>query len=54
MLIRVKQIIGPTRPVTVPQIWIDGKYVGGADAVARYFTFSKRKASVVVTAEVQP
>ena len=33
MLARVKPIIGPKSPVTVPQIWIDGDYVGGADAL---------------------
>ena len=33
MLARVKPIIGPKTPVTVPQIWIDGTYVGGADAL---------------------
>ena len=31
MLARVKPIVGPKTPITVPQIWIDGKYVGGAD-----------------------
>ncbi|MEM1139728.1 MAG: glutaredoxin domain-containing protein [Pseudomonadota bacterium] len=31
MLSRVKPIIGEKTPVTVPQIWIDGTYVGGAD-----------------------
>ena len=31
MLARVKPIIGPKTPVTVPQIWLDGNYVGGAD-----------------------
>lgn len=31
MLARVKPIIGPKTPVTVPQIWLDGHYVGGAD-----------------------
>jgi glutaredoxin len=30
MLARVKPIVGPKTPVTVPQIWVDGKYVGGA------------------------
>lgn len=30
MLARVKPIIGPKTPVTVPQIWLDGHYVGGA------------------------
>ena len=33
MLARVKPIIGPKTPVTVPQIWIDGSYIGGADAL---------------------
>ncbi len=31
MLGRVKPIIGPKTPVTVPQIWMNGTYVGGAD-----------------------
>jgi glutaredoxin len=30
MLARVKPIVGPKTPVTVPQIWITGDYVGGA------------------------
>ena len=30
MLARVKPIIGPKTPVTVPQIWLNGVYVGGA------------------------
>ena len=30
MLGRVKPIVGPKTPVTVPQIWFDGEYVGGA------------------------
>ncbi len=34
MLARVKPIIGPKSPVTVPQIWLDGQYVGGADMLA--------------------
>ena len=35
MLGRVKPIIGPKTPITVPQIWIDGKYVGGADELSK-------------------
>ena len=35
MLWRVKLEIGPKVPVTVPQIWIDGKYVGGADELSK-------------------
>ena len=31
MLSRVKPIIGPKKPVTVPQIWLKGEYIGGAD-----------------------
>ena len=34
MLARVKPIIGPKTPVTVPQIWLDGQYVGGADQLS--------------------
>ena len=31
MLARVKPIIDPKTPIAVPQIWLDGHYVGGAD-----------------------
>ena len=31
MLGRVKPIVGPKTPITVPQIWLNGNYVGGAD-----------------------
>lgn len=31
MLALVKPLIGAKTPITVPQIWIDGSYVGGAD-----------------------
>ena len=31
MLGRVKPIVGPKTPITVPHIWIDGEYVGGAN-----------------------
>ena len=34
MLARVKPIVGHKTPITVPQIWIDGDYVGGADQLA--------------------
>ena len=33
MIPRVKEHIGERTPVTVPQIWIDSRYVGGADAL---------------------
>jgi len=35
MLARVKPIIGPKTPITVPQIWIEGGYVGGADQLGK-------------------
>lgn len=35
MLARVKPIVGPKTPITVPQIWIDGRYVGGADQLGQ-------------------
>jgi len=35
MIGRVKPIIGPKTPVTVPQIWLDGTYVGGADELVK-------------------
>lgn len=35
MLARVKPIVGPKTPITVPQIWIEGRYVGGADQLAK-------------------
>ncbi len=34
MLARVKPIVGPKTPITVPQIWIDSTYVGGADQLS--------------------
>ena len=33
MIARVKPIIGEKTPVTLPQIWMDGEYIGGADAL---------------------
>ena len=34
MIARVKPIVGPKTPITVPQIWIDGAYIGGADQLS--------------------
>lgn len=34
MLARVKPIIGEKTPVTTPQIWLDGAYIGGADELS--------------------
>ena len=34
MLARVKPIIGPKTPVTVPQIWLKGEYIGGASELS--------------------
>ncbi|USG61919.1 hypothetical protein NBZ79_02890 [Sneathiella marina] len=35
MLGRVKPIVGPKTPITVPQIWIEGAYIGGADQLGQ-------------------
>jgi glutaredoxin len=31
MLARVKPIIGPKTHITVPQVWLEGQYIGGSD-----------------------
>lgn len=36
MIPEVKAIIGEKTPVTVPQIWLDGQYVGGFDNLEKY------------------
>lgn len=36
MIPMVKEQIGEKTPVTVPQIWIDGKYIGGYDQLVEY------------------
>lgn len=41
MLARVKPLIGPKTPVTVPQIWLDGTYIGGADQLVEYLKEGK-------------
>ncbi len=33
MFARVKPLIDSKTPITVPQIWLDGKYVGGSDTL---------------------
>lgn len=33
MIPEVKAIIGEKTPVTVPQIWLNGQYIGGCDAL---------------------
>ncbi|HAH09000.1 MAG TPA: glutaredoxin [Alphaproteobacteria bacterium] len=35
MIARVKPIIGEKTPITTPQIWLDGQYVGGADQLGK-------------------
>lgn len=34
MLARVKPILGKRTPITVPQIWLDSQYVGGAEELS--------------------
>ena len=36
MLARVKPLIGSKTPVTVPQIWMDSNYLGGADQLTQH------------------
>lgn len=40
MLARVKPLVSHSTPITVPQIWIDGEYIGGADKLARKLGFA--------------
>lgn len=42
MLARVKPIIGAKTPVTMPQIWIDGSYVGGSDQLRALYGIEER------------
>lgn len=35
MISRVKPIVGPKTPITVPQIWLNGSYIGGADQLGK-------------------
>ncbi len=35
MLARVKPLVGPKTPITVPQIWLGGEYAGGADSLEK-------------------
>ncbi|MEM7760191.1 MAG: glutaredoxin [Cyanobacteria bacterium P01_A01_bin.40] len=43
MLARVKPLIDPKTPVTVPQIWLGGKYIGGADRLNEFFHQQQEK-----------
>ena len=43
MIPEVKAIIGEKTPVTVPQIWLDGQYIGGADKLSNYIEEQKLK-----------
>ncbi|MEM8721227.1 MAG: glutaredoxin [Cyanobacteria bacterium P01_G01_bin.39] len=36
MLARVKPLIDPKTPITVPQIWLGGRYMGGADRLNEF------------------
>ena len=43
MIPEVKAIIGEKTPVTVPQIWLDGQYIGGSDNLSKYVEEQKLK-----------
>ena len=36
MLARVKPLVGHKTPITVPQIWLGGNYIGGADQLEEF------------------
>lgn len=36
MLARVKPLVGPKTPITVPQIWLENQYIGGADQLQQH------------------
>ena len=38
MLARVKPLVGPKTPITVPQIWLAGGYIGGADELQSHIS----------------
>ena len=41
LLARVKSQLSPRTTLTVPQIWLEGRYVGGADELQRILPFSR-------------
>ena len=43
MLARVKPLIGPKTPITVPQIWLGGNYIGGADQLEKFLQKQQEK-----------
>ena len=40
MLARIKPLVGKKIPITVPQIWLDGHYIGGADQLSQQLQLS--------------
>jgi len=40
MLARVKPLVSNKTPITVPQIWLDGRYIGGADQLSQQLQLS--------------
>ncbi len=38
MIPEVKAHIGLKTPVTVPQIWLEGEYIGGADSLEKWLS----------------
>lgn len=41
MISRVKPLISSRTPITTPQVWIDGRYIGGADALRDHLGFGQ-------------
>lgn len=45
MLARVKPLVGPKTPITTPQIWLDGHYIGGADQLTEHLEANQKEAA---------
>ena len=43
MFALVKKIIPSNKPITVPQIWLDGKYIGGCDDLEKMISGKQEK-----------
>ncbi len=46
MLARVKPLVGHKTPITVPQIWLGGNYIGGADQLHAFLQKHSSSAAV--------
>ncbi len=47
MMARAKPLINSKSPITVPQIWINGEYIGGADSLRERIDKTGRKSTAI-------